>query len=218
MPLAIEISGLVFQQGNFRLALPQLSLPAGGSLFVQGASGSGKTTLLNLMSGTLRQNAGSIRLLAQDFGVWSERRRDAFRADHLGIIFQQFNLLPWASALENVLLPCRFSRARAQRAGDLKATAARLLQALDLEPAICRQKTATLSVGQQQRVAAARALIGAPEILLADEPTSALDAARQAGFLELLLREARRAGSAVIFASHDLTLARQFDQVLELAA
>ncbi|MDR2678902.1 MAG: ATP-binding cassette domain-containing protein [Zoogloeaceae bacterium] len=218
MPLALEISDLVFQQGNFRLALPHLSLPAGGSLFVRGASGSGKTTLLNLLSGALRQDAGRVLLLGQDFGAWNARRRDAFRADHLGIIFQQFNLLPWASAFENVLLPCRFSRFRAQRAGTVKATAARLLQALDLAPAVCQQKAATLSVGQQQRVAAARALIGTPEILLADEPTSALDAARQAGFLELLLCEAKRAGSAVIFASHDLTLARQFDQVLELAA
>jgi putative ABC transport system ATP-binding protein len=173
--------------------------------------------LLNLIGGVLLPERGRIELLGQPLGALSAARRDAFRADHLGFIFQQFNLLPWLSARDNVLLPCRFSRRRYQRAGDPAAAAARLLAALDLEPALAAAPAGELSVGQQQRVAAARALIGRPEIIVADEPTSALDAARQDAFIELLLGEARVAGSALVFVSHDLRLARHFDDSLGLS-
>jgi putative ABC transport system ATP-binding protein len=152
----------------------------------------------------------------------SASARDAFRAAHLGFIFQQFNLIPWLPVLDNVLLPCRFSQRRAGRATELGGSPAsearRLLAALDLDPALATVPAAELSVGQQQRVAAARALIGRPEILIADEPTSALDAARQTAFVDLLLAEARLAGSALVFVSHDIRLATHFDQILTLTA
>lgn len=203
---------------SFVLRLPKLTLHRGRSLFLHGPSGSGKSTLLNLIGGVLLPTKGRVELLGQPLCRLSARRRDAFRADHLGFIFQQFNLLPYLSVLDNVLLPCRFSARRARQARDPQAEARRLLGALDLDPGLLGRPAAALSVGQQQRVAAARALIGQPEILMADEPTSALDAGRQAAFVTLLLSEARRAGSSVVFVSHDIRLASHFDQLMVLDA
>lgn len=218
---AIAISNLAFRwrpADAFFLELANVTVDAGKSLFLHGPSGSGKSTLLNLIGGVLLPARGSVSLLGQPLGQLSASRRDAFRADHLGFIFQQFNLIPYLSVLDNMLLPCRFSVQRAKRVGEPEAEARRLLAALDLDPALLGRPAAELSMGQQQRVAAARALIGQPEILIADEPTSALDAERQAAFVELLLSEARRAGSAVVFVSHDLRLATHFDHSLALAA
>jgi putative ABC transport system ATP-binding protein len=204
--------------GSFCLRLPNLAVNRKNSLFLHGPSGCGKSTLLNLIGGVLLPQAGQIELLGQPFSELSASRRDAFRADHLGFIFQQFNLIPYLSVLDNVLLPCQFSARRVGRISQPVAEARRLLAALDLDPALLGRPAAELSVGQQQRVAAARALIGQPEILIADEPTSALDAERQAVFVELLLSEAKRAGSTVVFVSHDLRLAKHFDHSLALAA
>jgi putative ABC transport system ATP-binding protein len=222
---AIHIEDLAFRWkrgGPLCVQLAHLAVDAGQSLFLQGPSGSGKTTLLNLIGGVLLPERGGVSLLGQPLGALSASARDAFRAAHLGFIFQQFNLIPWLPVLENVLLPCRFSPRRAGRAADLggdpASEARRLLAALDIAPALVTAPAAELSVGQQQRVAAARALIGRPEILIADEPTSALDAARQAAFVDLLLAEARLAGSALIFVSHDSRLATHFDQMLTLTA
>lgn len=216
---AIRIDDLVFRwrpDAAPAVKLAKLTVDAGKSLFLHGPSGAGKSTLLNLLGGVLLPERGRIEVLGQVLGDLPAARRDAFRADHLGFIFQQFNLLPWLSALENVLLPCRFSRRRAQRAGDPMAEARRLFAALDLAASVHGAPAAELSVGQQQRVAAARALIGRPEIVIADEPTSALDAARQDAFIDLLLGEAKAAGSTVVFVSHDLRLAAHFDEKLAL--
>jgi putative ABC transport system ATP-binding protein len=147
--------------------------------------------------------------------------RDAFRSEHFGIIFQMFNLLPYGSALDNVMLPLSFSRKRRERAArsrSAEAEAERLLGALGLDAReIGPSQASALSVGQQQRVAAARALIGAPEIIVADEPTSALDRASQMQFLDLVFAEADAAGSAIIMVSHDETLSVRFDEVVKLA-
>ncbi len=220
-PPAIAIENLAFrwrQSDTFCLELANARVDSGKSLFLHGPSGSGKSTLLNLIGGVLLPARGSVSLLGQPLGDLSASQRDAFRADHLGFIFQQFNLIPYLSVLDNVLLPCRFSTQRSNRVGKPEAEAHRLLAALDLDPGLLGRPAAELSVGQQQRVAAARALIGQPEILIADEPTSALDAERQAAFVKLLLSEARQAGSAVVFVSHDLRLATHFDHSLALAA
>ena len=134
----------------------------------------GKSTLLGLLGGVAVPQAGRIELLGQDLAQLGSHARDRFRADHIGFLFQQFNLLPWLSAIDNVLLPCTFSARRKRRAEpDPRAAAATLLTQLDLDPTLWNRPAAELSVGQQQRVAAARALIGRPEILIADEPTSA---------------------------------------------
>jgi len=219
-PPAIVIDGLEYRwpAGSFCLKLPSLAVNPENSLFLQGPSGSGKSTLLNLIGGVLTPQAGRIDLLGQRFSMLPAAQRDAFRADHIGFIFQQFNLIPYLSVLDNVLLPCRFSARRAAQAGDAVVAATTLLDRLDIAPELHTRPAHALSVGQQQRVAAARALIGKPEILIADEPTSALDAPRQAAFVDLLLAEARANGSALIFVSHDLRLAAHFDTVLELSA
>jgi putative ABC transport system ATP-binding protein len=218
---AIRIDDLAFRwrrKGPLCVTLAHLAVDAGKSLFLHGPSGVGKTTLLNLIGGVLLPERGGVELLGQPLGQLSAGGRDAFRADHLGFVFQQFNLIPYLSVLDNVLLPCRFSARRAARAGDPLAEARRLLGELDLAAGLAAVPAAELSVGQQQRVAAARALIGRPEIIIADEPTSALDASRQAAFIDLLLKEAKAAGSTVVFVSHDERLAAHFDEKLALTA
>ena len=202
------------------VAIDELRLHPGEHLFVRGASGSGKTTLLNLLAGIHTPTSGEIRLLGTDLASRSPGRRDQFRADHLGVVFQQFNLLPYLTTLENVTLACAFSRRKTDRAGgpaEVVATARGLLQALNLGDETHRAPVAELSVGQQQRVAAARALIGGPEVLIADEPTSALDADNRDRFLDLLLGEVEAQGSTLIFVSHDPQIATHFTRSIELS-
>jgi len=197
-----------------------LGVAAGEPVFLHGPSGSGKSTLLNLLAGVLLPQAGGVSALDTPLATLSAAARDRFRVDHMGLVFQQFNLIPYLPVLDNVLLPCRFSprrRARAlESAADPAGAAARLLEHLDLAPDLWRRPASALSVGQQQRVAAARALIGRPEIVIADEPTSALDAERQAAFLDLLLAEFAAAVAALVFVSHDRRLAGRVPRGLAL--
>lgn len=198
------------------LDIERFNVAAGQKVFLHGPSGSGKSTLLAAVGALVVPQSGRIELCGTDLATLSRGGRDRFRADHLGVIFQQFNLLPWLDVVANVILPCRFSSARAQRAGQVDAAARRLLAAMDLEHSLWHRRADTLSVGQQQRVAAARALIGQPELVLADEPTSALDADRRDRFLDLLFERIDEAGSALLFVSHDLALGARFDRVVEL--
>ncbi|WP_313519015.1 ABC transporter ATP-binding protein [Pseudomonas sp.] len=203
------------------LDIPQFRLERGETLFLRGPSGSGKTTLLGLLGGVQKAGRGSIRLLGEELGEMPAGTRDRFRVDHTGYIFQQFNLLPFLSVRENVELPCRFSRLRSQRAqqrqGSVTQAASELLEHLGLPAALHLRRADSLSIGQQQRVAAARALIGQPELVIADEPTSALDSDTRETFLELLFAECRAAGSSLLFVSHDQGLAPLFDRSLSLA-
>ncbi len=196
------------------------SLEPGRRLFLHGPSGCGKSTLLGLLAGVLLAREGSVNLLGQDWAGLRAAARDAQRADHVGVIFQQFNLLPYLSVLDNVLLPCRFSKLRASRCGSggPLAAAQALLRQVALPEALWARPARTLSVGQQQRVAAGRALIGAPELVIADEPTSALDAALRDDFMALLLGQCTASGASLIFVSHDERLAAAFDQRLDLPA
>jgi putative ABC transport system ATP-binding protein len=199
------------------LAIDELHIRAGHTLFLHGPSGCGKSTLLGLMAGVLVARQGRVVLLGQDWAALRGGARDARRADHLGVIFQQFNLLPYLTVLDNVLLPCRFSAARAARCAGSPAAAARsLLERVALPAALWQRRADALSVGQQQRVAAARALIGAPELVIADEPTSALDAALRDDFMALLMGACAAAGSTLVFVSHDERLAARFDDRLSL--
>lgn len=203
------------------LDIPAFDIAAGERVFLYGPSGSGKSTLLGLLGGVLLPQRGSLRILDTELTALSAAARDRFRADHIGFLFQQFNLIPYLSVMENVLLPCRFSRRRQERAtgnGAPRDEAARLLAHLDIGDDLAHRPVTQLSVGQQQRVAAARALIGRPEIVIADEPTSALDAERQVAFLDLLARECRDAGSTLVFVSHDHRLAAGFDREVALPA
>lgn len=220
---AIAIDRLRFRWRPDRpwvLDIAAFSLAAGERLFLAGPSGCGKSTLLAIAAGIQPVTAGQITVLGAALNSLSGAARDRWRADHVGVIFQLFNLLPYLSVLDNVLLPCRFSNARRARAavsGPLHQEARRLLAYLGLdEPGLEQRRTAELSVGQQQRVAAARALIGRPQLIIADEPTSALDTDRRLDFVRLLGQECASVGAALLFVSHDRTLAPHFDRVVEL--
>jgi putative ABC transport system ATP-binding protein len=224
-PLAAEVvamAGIRFRWpgGGFRLAIEHFALARGQTLLLTGPSGSGKSTLLNLLCGVVTPTQGSITVLGRDLTRLSSVQRDRFRAEHFGIIFQMFNLLPYLSILDNVLLPLRFAKGRHRRvasAGTPEAEARRLLASLGLDADVfAHQPAAALSVGQQQRVAAARALIGAPEVVVADEPTSALDRGLQRAFLDLLFDDLAQAGASLVMVSHDESLAGRFDRVLAL--
>ena len=203
------------------LDIPAFDMGADERLFLRGPSGSGKSTLLGLIAGVLEPQSGSIRVLGEDMSSLSGAKRDRMRADHLGVIFQMFNLVPYLSVVQNVTLPCRFSQARRAAiaaAGGPVEEARRLLARLGLtdEKLLARPVT-ELSVGQQQRVAVARALIGGPNLLIADEPTSALDADARDRFIELLNEEASQSGAALLFVSHDGALASHFDRSVDLS-
>jgi putative ABC transport system ATP-binding protein len=208
--------------GHDTLDIPAWSLAGGRSVFVHGPSGCGKSTLLGLLAGVLVASAGRVSVLGVDLATIGAADRDALRATSMGVIFQQFNLLPYLNLLDNVRLPCRFSAERAARAarqhGSVRACAEALLAQMELPRETWRRPAATLSVGQQQRVAAARALIGTPPLVIADEPTSALDAALREHFVELLLARCREAGSTLVFVSHDERLAGRFDERQSLPA
>jgi putative ABC transport system ATP-binding protein len=222
-PDILSMSGVRFSWGaardSFRLAVDDFVLRQGERLLLIGPSGSGKSTFLSLLTGIVTPQQGAITVLGTDIASLGGAARDRFRGEHFGIIFQMFNLLPYGSVLDNVLLPLSFSgvrRSRATASGPVEAEAARLLDKLGIEPALMKASAANLSVGQQQRVAAARALIGAPQIIIADEPTSALDRNRQVAFLDLLFAVVGEAGSTLIMVSHDETLSPRFSRVVPL--
>ncbi|KWT97107.1 MULTISPECIES: ABC transporter ATP-binding protein [unclassified Variovorax] len=199
--------------------IEHLDIEAGEAVFLHGPSGCGKSTLLSLLAGVLVADSGHVALLGQDWAALSGAARDRQRVAHVGYIFQQFNLLPYLSVLDNVLLPCRFSARRRQQAGregGARAQAAQLLEAMGLPQAMWKRQAMQLSVGQQQRVAAARALIGHPEVVIADEPTSALDEDRREAFLDVLVEACRANRSALVFVSHDQRIAARFGRHLLL--
>jgi putative ABC transport system ATP-binding protein len=204
----------------FSMAIDRFALPAARRVLLIGPSGSGKSTFLSLLCGIVAPQSGAVDILGTDITKLPASARDGFRAEHFGIIFQIFNLLPYGTVIDNVLLPLSFAKSRRKRAtakGPAEAEAVRLLTRLGLEPHLARgHSAANLSVGQQQRVAAARALIGSPELIVADEPTSALDRNRQAAFLDLLFTEVAAAGATLIMVSHDESLGPRFDEVMRL--
>ncbi len=222
-PARVSIRDLRFgwARDEALLDIDQLDIAAGDRVFLRGPSGSGKSTLLNLIAGVLEPQQGELEVCGSDLRQCSARQRDRIRADHIGFVFQIFNLLPYLGVIDNVTLPCRFSRRRQERAvgndGSLEDSARRLLAGLGLEdPRLQARPVTELSVGQQQRVAAARALMGAPELVIADEPTSALDHDAREGFIRLLFSECDRAGSALLFVSHDRSLEPLFPRVIAL--
>ncbi len=218
-PLAIDAHAVRFayERAAPVLDIETLQIAAGERVFIMGASGSGKSTLLSLLSGVLQSDEGTLNVLGHDLSRMPARRRDAFRGDHIGYVFQAFNLVPYLSVADNVALPCKFSKLRRVRSSKPADAAAELLSGLGLEAELNGRKPAELSVGQQQRVAVARALIGQPELLVCDEPTSALDHAARDQFLELLLAQCEGANTTLLFVSHDQTLASHFDRVIDLA-
>ncbi|ANW24624.1 methionine ABC transporter ATP-binding protein [Vibrio coralliilyticus] len=199
------------------LDIKQLHITKGEHLFIKGPSGCGKSTLLGLLTGINTTSSGQLRVLGQDLNQMKGSQRDKFRADHIGYIFQQFNLLPYLNVIENVILPCQFSAQRKSQVDtSLVEDATRLLEKLHLPAHLMDKPVVELSIGQQQRVAAARALIGKPALIIADEPTSSLDYDNRTAFIELLLEQVNQAQSTLLFVSHDPTLESLFDRTLNL--
>ena len=222
MTHALQLSQLSHAWGNapplFEIA--QLALLQGENLFIQGPSGCGKSTLLGMLAGVIPVSHGQLEVLGQNMLELSNVARDRLRGEHMGVIFQQFNLLPYLDVQANVLLPTRLFPSRAKAAaqdwGDAQAQALHLIQTLGLPQSVWQQPVHQLSVGQQQRVAAVRALMGSPRLVIADEPTSALDDANQLEFLDLLLGTARRQAASVVMVSHNAHLAQRFDHLFAM--
>ena len=217
----IELKDLTFrwpQRNESIINIEHFSLAHGEKLFVSGASGSGKSTLLGLLSGIIKPSSGSIHILQTQFSTLNGPQSDQFRADHIGYIFQQFNLIPYLSVIENVLLPSLFSNRRKQQLQpDPQAQAIELLAKLKLPKDCINRQVTQLSIGQQQRVAAARALIGNPELIIADEPTSALDRDNRSAFIQLLMEQCTLTGASLLFVSHDQQLQPLVDRHLALS-
>jgi len=192
--------------------LPKWQIEKGQRIFLHGPSGAGKTTLLNLLAGILVPQQGTIHLLDKPFSTCRDSQRDKLRAQHIGVVFQQFNLIAHLSVLDNIRLAAYFAKQGKQ----VDEHAFDLLHKLQLPDNIASQSASSLSIGQQQRVAIARALINAPELLLVDEPTSALDANARDAFMSLLLNLCEAHNTTVIFVSHDPQLASYFSQKVAL--
>ncbi|CAM3865789.1 ABC transporter ATP-binding protein [Vibrio aquimaris] len=199
------------------LNIDSLSVQEGEHLFVKGPSGCGKSTLLGLLTGIQTIDTGKLSVLGEDLVQMSGSQRDTFRANNIGYIFQQFNLLPYLSVIENVTLPCQFSKLRKSKLDKPMVDEAKdLLNSLHLPHDLMHKPVVELSIGQQQRVAAARALIGKPALVIADEPTSSLDYDNRSAFIELLMDQVKQAQASLLFVSHDPTLESMFDRTLHL--
>ena len=202
-------------RASFALSVSDFSVAPGETVLLLGESGSGKSTLLSLICGTVLADVGAIQVAGTDLSGLTGGQRDRYRAEQIGMIFQQFNLLPFGSVVDNILLPLRFAPERRGRVESGRDEARDLCTALGL-PDVLTAKASTLSVGQQQRVAVARALIGRPPIIIADEPTSALDATSQSAFLDLLFDQVRAHGTTLLMVSHDPRLGDRFDRVIAM--
>ncbi len=203
------------------LDIETLEISKGEKVFIKGPSGSGKSTLLNLMAGVLVSEAGQVNVNGSALDKLSGAKRDHFRANNIGFIFQMFNLIPYLSVLENVTLPLDFSANRKKSfpsAKEVRTDAIRLLSNLGISEDMLKRPVTDLSIGQQQRVAAARAMIGAPPLLIADEPTSSLDYNTRESFIKLLFSECEQSDITLVFVSHDGSLEKLFDRSIELSS
>ena len=215
---AIEIKDLIFRFSSDMdpvLCVPTWRVEPNERIFLQGDSGSGKSTLLGLLAGLRQPTSGDVTVLGTPISTLSGRKRDAFRAKNIGVVFQQFNLIPFLSVLDNILLAAEFAQVSSSA---VRARGLELLERVNLDPALSLRKASQLSIGQQQRVAIVRALINSPALLLVDEPTSALDQANKETFLTLLHEVLDDANCAMIFVSHDPSIGELFEQRVAMGA
>ena len=212
----VNINSCVFKYKNTNktiINIKNMHIKKGEHIFIMGKSGSGKSTFLNLLSGVLAPQEGSIEILGTDITKLSTSKKDEFRANNLGIIFQELNLIPYLSIKENISLACQFSKEKANNIKDINKEIDFLLNKLKIPKELKNKKTMNLSVGEKQRVAVARALIGKAKIIIADEPTSALDNDIKKKFIKLLINQANEYNSTLIFVSHDSSLSSYFSKV-----
>ncbi|OFC70338.1 ABC transporter ATP-binding protein [Alteromonas confluentis] len=216
VPVAIRLKDVQhrYPKSQVTLSIPNWEVQTGDKVFLHGPSGTGKTTLLNLLAGVLQPESGEIALLDQPFSSLPTRKRDKFRAKHIGVVFQQFNLVPHLSVLKNIRLAAYFADNKAS----VDSKAAAMIDALRLPSEVLHQSAGSLSVGQQQRVAIARALINEPEILLVDEPTSALDTDARDAFMNMLTALCETQNTTLIFVSHDKSLEKYLSSSVSLSA
>ncbi len=216
--LAVDIKNLSFAYPGQSpvLKIDSLSIEKGSRIFLYGPSGCGKTTFLNLISGVLSCSQGEVNILGKNLKNMHSGQKDFFRGSHLGYIFQSFNLIPYLSAYENIMLPIKVNSERRKRIeGNPREKATQLAQELNIID-LLEKRVTELSIGQQQRVAAARALLGRPSLLVADEPTSALDSQNTKEFMSLLMKEWEKEKWTLIFVSHDERLKSYFERSLSL--
>ena len=204
-----------YQNGEV-INFPDVELDVGKKVLIVGYSGSGKTTLLNLIAGALKVQKGEIVLAGKNYSSLSSSQLDKVRADSIGYIFQTLNLIPFLSVIENIELGVRFSKNRRSNVSNLTQEIERLLTSLGLSDKVLDNSVNQLSIGQQQRVAVARALLGRPALVLADEPTSELDRKSANNFLNELSATFDTSKQALLMVSHDLSLAPYFDQVIDI--
>jgi putative ABC transport system ATP-binding protein len=204
------------KKNSFKIFVPNFEINKGEKVLLLGESGSGKTTLLSLICGFLNPLSGSISINGSTINKLSSKTKDEHRADNIGIIFQQFNLLPYANVIDNIVLPLYFSKVRSANVTNQRESALNLCKQLRLPDDIDQYKASSLSVGQQQRVAVARALIGNPSLVIADEPTSSLDTDAQQIFLDLMFEQISNNKSTLLMVSHDRSLAERFDRLIDI--
>lgn len=213
--MAIALNNVRFYYPDQRnkpvLDIPQWLVASGERLFLHGPSGTGKSTLLNLLSGLLHAGEGQVEVLGQRLDKMTRGQRDRFRAEHIGYVFQQFNLIPYLDAVDNIRVASQFAKKTPYH--QLRREIENLLDALHISRDDWQAPANRLSIGQQQRVAIARALINKPKLLIADEPTSSLDCDNRDAFLSLLMELTADHGITLLFVSHDLSLAHYFERV-----
>lgn len=209
---AIDLSDIRYHYPKSKdtlvLDIPSWRMDTGAQLLLHGPSGAGKSTLLNIICGILPVSEGKVCVLGERLDKLSSKQRDRFRANHIGYVFQQLNLIPYLNAIENISIAAHFCKLKGKKVteSDIKA----LLNQLNLPEKNWDNPARNLSVGQQQRVAIARALITRPELLIADEPTSSLDQANRDNFMSLLMPLVKEHNISLLFVSHDMGLSRYF--------
>lgn len=218
--MMVKIENLKFKYSTSNqliLDIPEFQMKKGEKVFLYGPSGCGKTTFLEVLAGINSPSSGSVQIDDVNISQLSASAKDLFRADNMGYIFQSFNLIPYLNVQENITLPLYFSSKKRERVSlmDQKKVTSELCQFLGIEQLLERSVT-ELSVGQQQRVAAARAMIGRPSFILADEPTSALDFNHREKFIKLLFELCNLHQTSVLFVSHDRSLEKMFDRSVSL--
>lgn len=214
----IQISNLQFKyksNSDLVLNIDSFVMPENEKLFLYGTSGSGKTTFLELLAGVLKATSGDVVVCGKNLSQLSDSERDHFRGENLGYIFQNFNLIPYLSVTDNILLPLKLNSNVRQRVPSPIDRMHEICDRLGIRQ-LLEKNVLQLSVGQQQRVAVARALMIKPKLLLADEPTSALDYEHREKFLKLVFDICKDEGLGIFFVSHDLSLKNLFDRAVDL--
>ena len=213
--MSLSLSNLTFSYSptgsSPTLRIKRWSLDTGNTVFVQGPSGSGKSTFLNILCGMLPATEGEVSLFGNRLDQMNSRQRDQFRANNIGYVFQQFNLIQYLDIIDNIKLAQQFSKKAAS--SNANEDIEHLLNSLNIDPQHWHKPARSLSIGQQQRVAIARAFINQPRLLIVDEPTSSLDHKNRDDFMSLLMKKVEDTKATLIFVSHDQTLSSHFSRV-----